>query len=92
MQYNPHTYQTRLKDFIIDHRYAFLTVDMGLGKTVTTLTAIQELIEDYLEAERVLVIAPKSVAENTWTGECAKWDHRAHLRVSVVRGDERRRL
>ena len=92
MQYNPHTYQTRLKDFIIDHRYAFLTVDMGLGKTVTTLTAIQELIEDYLEAERVLVIAPKSVAENTWTGECAKWDHLAHFRVSVVMGDERHRI
>lgn len=92
MQYNPHTYQTRLKDFIIDHRYAFLTVDMGLGKTVTTLTAVRELLEDYLEAERVLVIAPKSVAENTWTSECAKWDHLAHLRVSVVMGDERKRI
>ena len=92
MQYKPHTYQTRLKDFIIENRYAFLTVDMGLGKTVTTLTAIRELLEDYLEAERVLVIAPKSVAENTWTSECAKWDHLAHLRVSVVMGDERHRI
>lgn len=92
MHYTPHTYQTRLKDFIIDHRYAFLTVDMGLGKTVTTLTAVRELLEDYLEAERVLVIAPKSVAENTWTSECAKWDHLAHLRVSVVMGDERHRI
>ena len=92
MQYNPHTYQTRLKDFIIDNRYAFLTVDMGLGKTVTTLTAVRELLEDYLEAERVLVIAPKSVAENTWTSECAKWDHLVHLRVSVVMGDEKRRI
>lgn len=92
MQYNPHTYQTRLKDFIISHRYAFLTVDMGLGKTVTTLTAIRELLEDYLEAERVLVIAPKSVAENTWTSECAKWDHLAHLRVSVVMGTETQRI
>ena len=92
MQYVPHAYQTRLKDFIIDHRYAFLTVDMGLGKTVTTLTAIQELIEDYLEASRVLVVAPKSVAENTWTSECAKWDHLAHLRVSVVMGTEAQRV
>lgn len=92
MQYKPHTYQTRLKDFIIENRYAFLTVDMGLGKTVTTLTAIQELLEDYVEISRVLVIAPKSVAENTWTSECAKWDHLAHLRVSVVMGDERRRI
>lgn len=92
MQYKPHTYQTRLKDFIIENRYAFLTVDMGLGKTVTTLTAVRELMEDYLEAERVLVIAPKSVAENTWTSECAKWDHLAHLRVSVVMGDEKHRI
>ena len=92
MHYKPHTYQNRLKDFIIDHRYAFLTVDMGLGKTVTTLTAVRELIEEYLEAERVLVIAPKSVAENTWTSECAKWDHLAHLRVSVVMGTEAQRL
>ena len=92
MQYTPHTYQTRLKDFIIANRYAFLTVDMGLGKTVTTLTAIRELIEDYCETDRVLVIAPKSVAENTWTGECAKWDHLAHLRVSVVMGTEAQRI
>ena len=92
MHYNPHTYQTRLKDFIIANRYAFLTVDMGLGKTVTTLTAVRELLEDYLEASRVLVIAPKSVAENTWTSECAKWDHLQHLRVSVVMGDEKRRV
>ena len=92
MQYNPHTYQTRLKDFIIANRFAFLTVDMGLGKTVTTLTAVRELLEDYLEAERVLVIAPKSVAENTWTAECAKWDHLEHLRVSVVMGTETQRL
>ena len=92
MHYNPHTYQTRLKDFIISNRYAFLTVDMGLGKTVTTLTAVRELLEDYLEAERVLVIAPKSVAENTWTSECAKWDHLAHLRVSVVMGTEAQRI
>jgi SNF2 family DNA or RNA helicase len=91
MQYNRHTYQTRLKDFILAHRYAFLTVDMGLGKTVTTLTAIAELL-DCVEVARVLVIAPKSVAENTWTSECAKWDHLAHLRVSVVMGDEKRRL
>ena len=91
MQYTPHSYQTRLKDFIIDNRYAFLTVDMGLGKTVTTLTAIAELL-DCVEISRVLVIAPKSVAENTWTSECAKWDHLAHLRVSVVMGDERHRI
>lgn len=91
MHYNPHTYQTRLKDFIIANRYAFLTVDMGLGKTVTTLTAVAELL-DCVEIARVLVIAPKSVAENTWTGECAKWDHLAHLRVSVVMGDEKHRI
>ena len=92
MQFTPHAYQVRLKDFIIENRYAFLTVDMGLGKTVTTLTAVQELMDDYVEVFRVLVIAPKSVAENTWTGECAKWDHLAHMRVSVVMGTEAQRV
>ena len=53
---------------------------------------MRELLEDYLETERVLVIAPKSVAENTWTSECAKWDHLAHLRVSVVMGTEKQRI
>lgn len=86
MKYIPHTYQKRATQFIIDHRYCALFLDMGLGKTVSTLTAIDTLIHDYLEVCRVLVIAPKSVALNTWSGEAAKWDHLRRLRVSIVMG------
>ena len=59
---------------------------MGLGKTVSTLTAIDILKNDYLEIDKVLVIAPKSVALNTWSGETAKWDHLKKLRISVAMG------
>ena len=91
MKFIPHKYQERAIRHIIGHRYCALWLDMGLGKTVSTLSAIRELKEDYLEVSRVLVIAPKSVALNTWTSECAKWDHLRHLRVSVVMGTERQR-
>lgn len=73
-------------DFVIDHPYCALFVDMGCGKTVTTLTALQILREDYLDVAKTLVIAPKSVAQNTWTNECEKWDHLKDTRVSVVMG------
>ena len=86
MRYQPHVYQERATQFIIDNRYCALFLDMGLGKTVATLTALQELREDYLEVDKVLVIAPKSVARNTWTGESHKWDHLKDLRISVVMG------
>lgn len=91
MIYHPHTYQERATRFIIGHPYCALFLDMGLGKTVATLTAARQLMEDYLEVRKVLVIAPKSVAQNTWTGECSKWDHLKDLRVSVVMGDARKR-
>ena len=86
MKYIPHTYQERAKEFIISHRRSALFLDMGLGKTVATLTALQELKEDYMEIDKTLVIAPKSVARNTWTGESRKWDHLQDLKVSVVMG------
>jgi len=86
MKYTPHAYQTRASRFIIDNRYCALFLDMGLGKTVSTLTAIDQLQNDYLETDRVLVIAPKSVALNTWSAETAKWDHLNHLRLSIVMG------
>ena len=63
---------------------------MGLGKSVITLTAIQDLI-DNCEISRVLVVAPKKVAETTWTTEAAKWDHLQDLRVSKVMGTEKQR-
>jgi SNF2 family DNA or RNA helicase len=65
---------------------------MGTGKTVTTLTAIDQLLHDFLEDGPVLVIAPKRVAENTWSKETAKWEHLQHLRVEKIMGTERQRL
>ena len=86
MIYTPHAYQERATRFIIDHPNCALFLDMGLGKSVITLTAIQQLMEDYLEINKVLVIAPKSVARNTWPSELRKWDHLKGLRMSVVMG------
>ena len=86
MKYQPHEYQKRATQFIIDNRYCALFLDMGLGKTVSTLTAIDILKNDYVEIDKVLVIAPKSVALNTWSGETAKWDHLRKLRISVAMG------
>ena len=86
MKYQPHEYQKRATQFIIDNRYCALFLDMGLGKTVSTLTATDILKHDYLEIDKVLVIAPKSVALNTWSGETAKWDHLKKLRISVAMG------
>mgnify|MGYP002622728543 FL=1 len=91
MKYTPHAYQERATQFIIDNRYSALFLDMGLGKTVATLTAIQKLKYDYVEIDKTLVIAPKSVARNTWTGESHKWDHLRSLGISVVMGTPRQR-
>lgn len=91
MRFNPHTYQTRAIKHILDNRYCALFLSMGLGKTVSTLTAVDELLAS-LEVDKVLVIAPKSVALNTWTDESSKWDHLNHLRISVVMGTARQRL
>lgn len=86
MRYTPHAYQERATQFIIDNRYCALFLDMGLGKTVATLTALQQLKEDYFEIDKTLVIAPKSVARNTWTGESHKWDHLRSLKISIIMG------
>lgn len=86
MKYMSHAYQERATRFIIDHPNCALFLDMGLGKTVVTLTAIQQLMEDYLEINKVLIVAPKSVALNTWPAEVRKWEHLKGLRLSVVMG------
>jgi SNF2 family DNA or RNA helicase len=91
MIYTPHPYQDHATDHIIDHPYCGLFLDMGLGKTVATLTAIDRLMFDNCEVSKVLVIAPKRVAEDTWTTEKEKWDHLQHLRISKVLGTERQR-
>ena len=91
MHYTPHPYQDFATQHIIDNPYCGLLLDMGLGKTVSTLTAVDELLNVYCEISKVLVIAPKRVAENTWTTESVKWDHLKHLKLSVVLGTERER-
>ena len=91
MIFEAHEYQDRAIRFVMDHPAAGLFLEMGLGKTVITLTAINELMYDRFEVSKVLVIAPLRVAQDTWSRESAKWDHLQHLRISKVLGaaDER---
>lgn len=86
-----HSYQHHCVEHILQHECAGLFISMGLGKTVATLTAIDKLMFEELEIEKVLVIAPKRVAEDTWTTEAMKWEHLKHLRISVALGSERER-
>lgn len=88
---NLHKYQLHTVDHIMDNMQAGLFLDMGLGKTVSTLTAIDLLMYDRCEVNKVLVIAPKRVAQDTWTDEVNNWAHLNHLRVSVVLGTEKQR-
>ncbi|MBQ3895162.1 MAG: DEAD/DEAH box helicase family protein, partial [Clostridia bacterium] len=91
MKYEPHEYQTYAAEFIVTHPVAAVLLDMGLGKTVITLTAINDLMFDSFEVHKVLVIAPKRVAGTSWPDEIEKWDHLRHLRYAVAVGsvDER---
>lgn len=91
MNYKPHDYQAYAKDWIIDHKNSGLLLDMGLGKTIVTLTAIDELMFDYFEISKVLVIAPLRVAQSTWDAEIEKWDHLKDLTLSRVLGPEKER-
>ena len=86
MKYNPHNYQTYATEFILEHSEAAVFLDMGLGKSVITLTAIQELCLNRFEVNKVLVIGPLRVARDTWPGELEKWDHLKGLTYSVVIG------
>lgn len=92
MIFRPHAYQQHCINKIIDIKKLGLFLDMGLGKTITTLTAVKELKYNRFLVRRVLVIAPKKVAEGTWTREAAKWDHTQMLRVSPVLGSQARRI
>ncbi|EPH73075.1 protein, SNF2 family [Enterococcus faecalis 02-MB-BW-10] len=86
-----HPYQEYSKNFILDHPYCALLLDMGLGKTLSSLTAIDELLHTFEIIQNVLVIAPLSVAEKTWTDEIEKWDHLQHLTFSKVLGNPKQR-
>lgn len=92
MKYSPHEYQEYAKRFIIEHPEAAIFLDCGMGKTVITLTAIQELINDYFDVKRVLVIAPLRVGLTSWPAEIAKWDHLKNLRYSVAIGSTAKRI
>lgn len=92
MKFVPYPYQEAAIRWVLDRPASGLFLGMGMGKTVVTLTAINELLFDRLEVTSVLVIAPLRVARDTWAREAAKWDHLRHLRVSVVLGDARERL
>ena len=91
MDFVPHRYQRECIDFIKRTPCCGVFLDMGLGKTVITLTAIKELKYENWAVGRVLVIAPKKVAEATWCKECVKWNHLTGLRLSVVLGSEAQR-
>ena len=86
MKYKPHNYQQFATDFILNQSICCLMLDMGLGKTVITLTALWQLALDSFDVSRVLVIAPKRVAEDTWPKELAKWEHLSGLTSSLVLG------
>ena len=92
MKFEPHEYQKFCIQKILDTPKVGIWQDMGLGKTVTTLTAIKELKYNRFMVRRVLVIAPKKVAEGTWTKEKDKWDHTRMLRVSPVLGSQAKRI
>lgn len=91
MKFIPHSYQQYAIDFIKSHEEAAVLLDMGLGKTVITLSAVADLLFDSFLVTRVLVIAPLRVARDTWPAEVKKWDHLSGLRISVAVGTETER-
>ena len=92
MKYSPHDYQRYAAEFIITHPISALLLDMGLGKTSITLTAINDLLFDSFEVHKVLVVAPLRVARDTWSAEIEKWEHLKNLRYSVVIGTAQERI
>lgn len=92
MKYEPHEYQEYAKEFVVKQNVSALFLDCGLGKTVITLTAIWELLLDYFDVRKILVIAPLRVARDTWPAELCKWEHLKGVEMSVVLGSERDRI
>ncbi|WP_145435285.1 SNF2-related protein [Staphylococcus hominis] len=90
MNFIPHNYQKYSIDKIIENKKYGLFLDMGLGKTVSTLTAFNDL--QLLDTEKMLVIAPLNVAKDTWADEIEKWEHLNHLRVSKILGTPKQRI
>lgn len=92
MNFNPHPYQSYCITRILDSPALGLFLDMGLGKTVVTLTAVNELIYHRFQVGKCLIIAPKKVAEATWNTEAQKWEHLKHLRFSMILGTQQKRI
>lgn len=92
MKYKPHDYQRYATEYIESHPEAAVFLDMGLGKTSITLTALNNLLFDYFDVHRILVIAPLRVARNTWSDEIEKWDHLHNLTFAIAVGSEKERL
>ena len=88
MKYKPHEYQAYATEYILNHPIVAVLLDMGLGKSVITLTAIFDLTLDSFLVRKVLVIAPLRVARDTWPAEIEKWDHLKGLKYTVVVGSE----
>lgn len=86
-----HGYQSQSVAHILDNPFCGLFLEMGLGKTVSTLTAVDELMFGFLSVKKVLIIAPLRVAQNTWSKEITKWEHLRHLTISKVLGPEKKR-
>ena len=91
MKYKPHEYQSFATSFVLEHPACGLILDMGLGKSVITLTALWSLLLDSFDVGKVLVVAPKRVAENTWPTELEKWEHLDGLTWSLVLGSAKER-
>ncbi|ADI00502.1 SNF2-related protein [Salisediminibacterium selenitireducens] len=91
MNYTPYHYQEMAKTWMMERAYAGLFLDMGMGKTVITLTAIDDLLYDYFDVSRVLIIAPLRVARVTWTEEVEKWSHLNDLKVTKILGSLKER-
>ncbi|MBS7893120.1 DEAD/DEAH box helicase [Streptococcus suis] len=91
MKLTLHNYQVVAKDFIIGHPYAAVILDMGMGKTATTLSAVNELMFDRFEVTKVLVIAPLRVANTVWSDEIEQWAELRHLRYSKIVGTPKQR-
>lgn len=92
MKYKPHEYQSYATEFILSHPISAVFLEMGLGKSVITLSAIFDLCLDSFLVCKVLVIAPLRVARDTWPAEIKKWDHLKGLSYSVAVGTEKERI
>lgn len=92
MRFEPYEYQQYVIDRICEQKKLAVFLDMGLGKTACTLKAIDNLMNDYLEVNKVLIIAPLKVARLTWLEEIEKWDDFSHLRISRIVGTEKQRI